>query len=95
ENEWDEQEKNMYKDQIQEETEEKEIEENKKDEPTLSIKNEELSKGDFNYELNPFHILFTQANINSCFSDGFTIEETINDLVSGRLQPNDLPIIRI
>ncbi|CAG8805609.1 942_t:CDS:2, partial [Gigaspora rosea] len=34
------------------------------------------------------------VNINSYFSDGFIIEDTINNLVSGKLQPNDLPIIR-
>ncbi|CAG8473936.1 39710_t:CDS:2 [Gigaspora margarita] len=57
----------------------------------------ELSKKDFEYELDPFQILFTQAQINSYFSgdNGFTVEDTIKDLVSGRLKPQNLPTIQV
>ncbi|RIB26487.1 hypothetical protein C2G38_2163223 [Gigaspora rosea] len=56
-----------------------------------------LSKKDFDYMLDPQQILFTQAQINSYFlgDDGFTVEDTINDLVTGKLKPQDLLIIRI
>ncbi|RIB04071.1 hypothetical protein C2G38_2223365 [Gigaspora rosea] len=55
----------------------------------------ELRKKDFDYILDPRQILFTQAQINSYFSgnDEFTVENTINDLVTSRLKPQDLPII--
>ncbi|RIB23597.1 hypothetical protein C2G38_2032601 [Gigaspora rosea] len=55
----------------------------------------ELSKKDFGYMLDPQQILFTQAQINLYFSgdDGFTVEDTINNLVTSRLKPQDLPII--
>ena len=57
----------------------------------------ELSKEDYDYMLDPFQILFTQAQINSYFSgdDGFTVEDTINDLISGSLKVKDLPTIRV
>ncbi|CAG8791488.1 23777_t:CDS:2, partial [Gigaspora rosea] len=55
----------------------------------------ELSKKDFDYELNPFEILFTQVQINSYFLDGIYIYDTINDLVSGNLKPEHLPIISV
>ncbi|CAG8808267.1 17102_t:CDS:2, partial [Gigaspora rosea] len=55
----------------------------------------ELSKKDFDYMINPQQILFTQAQINLYFlgNDRFTVENTINDLVTDKLKPQDLAII--
>src|SRR5260363_19200 len=56
-----------------------------------------LSKEDFLTEIDPFQINFTQASISRNFSgyNGYTVEDTIKELVSGKLKPKDLPIIRI
>ncbi|CAG8769727.1 2401_t:CDS:2, partial [Gigaspora rosea] len=71
--------------------------ENQSTSSTLIENSIKLSKKDFDYMLDPQQILFTQAQINSYFlgDDGFTVKDTINDFVTGRLKPQDLPIICI
>ncbi|KAF0537617.1 hypothetical protein F8M41_008381 [Gigaspora margarita] len=56
-----------------------------------------LSTNDFVYELDSLKIKFTQTTISSWFRgyDGYNIEETTKYLVSGKLNPKILPIIRV
>ncbi|KAF0370530.1 rhs repeat-associated core domain-containing protein [Gigaspora margarita] len=56
-----------------------------------------LSTDDFVYDLDPLKINFTQTTISSWFKgyDRYNIEETTEDLVSGKLNPKNLPIIRV
>ncbi|CAG8765538.1 25046_t:CDS:2, partial [Gigaspora rosea] len=63
-------------------------EENSNDSSTLTI--EQKNPSSINKDL---EILFSQATINNNFQDGFTIEDTINDLISKLLKVENLPII--
>jgi hypothetical protein len=56
-----------------------------------------LSKEDFIYELDPLKINFTQSTISPWFRgyDGYSVEETTKDLINSKLNPKDLPIIRV
>ncbi len=45
--------------------------------------------------INPEKIRFTQDSISSKFSNGNTLESTINGLKSGKISPNDFPPIRV
>ncbi|CAG8837476.1 36626_t:CDS:2, partial [Gigaspora margarita] len=56
-----------------------------------------LSTNDFVYELDPLKINFTQTTISSWFRDydGYNIEKTTKDLVYSKLNPKNLPIIRV
>jgi hypothetical protein len=44
---------------------------------------------------NPKDILFSQPTVSQNFSDGNTINQTVEALRSGKLKPTDLPVIRV
>ena len=52
-----------------------------------------LLTDDFVYKLDPLKINFTQTTIRGY--NGYNIEETTKDLISGKLNPKNLPIIRV
>jgi uncharacterized protein YaiL (DUF2058 family) len=45
--------------------------------------------------VNPKEIMFSQPTISQNFSDGHTINQTVEALRSGKLKPTDLPPIRV
>ena len=49
----------------------------------------------FTYKIDPFEIMFSQANINSFFQNGYSVEDMIVELVIGSLKIEDVPIIRV
>jgi hypothetical protein len=49
----------------------------------------------FTYNVNPFEIMFSQANINPIFQNGCSVEDMIVELVVGSLEIKDVPIIRV
>lgn len=54
-----------------------------------------LGQGDFETYMDPFEILFSQANINTCFKNGGLIEDLINDLVDESIRVNDIEIVKV
>jgi hypothetical protein len=51
------------------------------------------SKGESNEWVDPVNLRFTHSKIRPIFSDGHLVEETLAELVAGRLQVSDLPQI--
>lgn len=44
---------------------------------------------------NPKDIRFTQDSVSNVFKDGEALQSTIDGLKSGRIQPGDLPPVRV
>src|SRR5207237_10576386 len=54
-----------------------------------------LSEADYITKLNPFEIMFSQSTINNIFQMGNCIDNTINDLVDGKVKIEDFPMLQV
>ncbi|CAG8815659.1 17853_t:CDS:1 [Cetraspora pellucida] len=59
------------------------------------IRKLKLANDDYITKINPFEIMFSQRQINNIFQMGNDIENTIKDLVNGKIKVEDFPIIQV
>jgi hypothetical protein len=54
-----------------------------------------ISEKEVNINVDPFILLYSQRNINPWFQNGLSIDDTINNLISGVITPDDIEPIKV